>query len=120
NPAGSIRRGGNPFRSLAGNTGRSQSRRLVIRTERDTPRDQHFVDHAFADDFVELVFDLSPQRLKARFGSAAQLVRIALRYNGAHAIHNQGPALLNYIFYVLLVFAAGDGKNAHVVEERST
>src|SRR5688500_20127018 len=100
-------------------TTRAQEARLVIRTERDASRHQHFADHLFTDDLVELILHLSPQRLQPRLRSAPELLRIGLRDDRTNAVLNQGLAILNRLLNAFRVLALRDEVDAHVIQERS-
>ena len=104
------RRGGRP--------GGTECPGSVVGPERDAARDQHLVDHAFADDGVELVLDLSPQGFEARLRPAAQLLRVALGNDGADAVFNQGRAVGDPGLDRFLALALGDDEDADVEQER--
>src|SRR5829696_2437082 len=90
---------------------------LDVRPERDAPRDQHFLDKAFADDLVELVLDLSPQRLQTRLRPAAELLGVALADDRRNPVFYQGPALANHGLDLGGVVGAGDDEDADVEED---
>src|SRR4051794_38060406 len=92
---------------------------LIIGPEWNTPRHEHFVDHSFADDLVELILHLPPQCLQPRLRSAPELLRITLRYDRTNAVFNQGLALFDCRFDALFELGLGDCRNGDIVEEGS-
>src|SRR5207244_1427828 len=83
-------------------------------------RDQHLVDHSFADDLIELVLHLSAKRFESRLRTAPEFLGIGLGNNGTDAILNQGPAGLDRFFYFVGGFTFRDRVDVHVVEKRAS
>ena len=63
---------------------------------------------------IKVVFYLPPQRLQPRLGAAAELFRIAFRYDRTNAVFNQGLLVLENVFDPLLLLGFDDDINADI------